>query len=58
MLMLFQTGTAVPEDGVLVFGLYIDGAQWDIEKGVLIDSQPGNRFCRLPEIRFIPSTVS
>ena len=55
--LLLLQGSSGPEDGVFVFGLYLDGAQWDLETLTLADSLPGNRFCRLPEIHFKPSTV-
>ena len=47
-----------PNDGVLVFGLFIDGARWDLKSNTLGDSLPGSRFCRLPEVHFIPTMVS
>ena len=55
--LLLLQGSSGPEDGVFVFGLYLDGAQWDLETLTLADSLPGNRFCRLPEIHFKPSMV-
>ncbi|XP_064622088.1 dynein axonemal heavy chain 6-like isoform X2 [Lineus longissimus] len=50
-------GPPPPDDGVLVFGLYIDGACWDLENKTLHDSLPGERFSHLPEIHFIPKQV-
>lgn len=47
-----------PEDGVNVFGLYLDGARWDPEESLLVDSLPGVRHCRMPEIHFLPVPVS
>ncbi|WAR20147.1 DYH6-like protein, partial [Mya arenaria] len=47
-------GNTPPEDGVLIFGLYIDGARWDTDADSLEDSLPGQRFSRLPEIHFKP----
>lgn len=46
------------EDGVKVFGLYLDGARWDCEDQLLVDSLPGVRHFRMPEIHFIPVPVS
>lgn len=46
------------EDGVKVFGLYLDGARWDPEENLLVDSLPGVRHCRMPEIHFLPIPVS
>ena len=45
------------DDGILIFGLYLDGARWSIEDGCLQDSKPGQRFSRLPELLLQPSTV-
>lgn len=43
-----------PEDGVMIFGLYLDGARWDPKGGHLCDSLPGQRFSKLPDIHFKP----
>ncbi|ELU16870.1 hypothetical protein CAPTEDRAFT_116653 [Capitella teleta] len=51
----FLQGPSPPSDGVLVFGLFLDGARWDLKQGALCDSLPLQRFCRLPELHFIPS---
>ncbi|CAH1791320.1 unnamed protein product [Owenia fusiformis] len=51
-------GSAPPDDGVLVFGLYIDGARWDVSSHSLQDSLPGQRYCRLPEIHFLPVQIN
>ena len=45
----------VPEDGVLVEGLFLDGAQWDREKRSLVDSRPGEMFVPVPVIHFQPA---
>ncbi|KAH3851243.1 hypothetical protein DPMN_093722, partial [Dreissena polymorpha] len=47
-------GPTPPSDGVLIFGLYIDGARWDTQNNCVQDSLPGQRFARLPEIHFLP----
>ena len=47
-------GEVPPKDGVLVFGLFLDGARWDAEKHALGNSLPGQRFSRLPEMHFQP----
>lgn len=44
----------VPEDGVLVCGLFMDGARWDREKQLLVDSHPGEMFSNMPIVHFIP----
>nr|XP_039247972.1 dynein heavy chain 6, axonemal-like [Styela clava] len=46
--------TNAVEDGVKVFGLYLDGARWDPEIKLLVDSLPGIRHFRMPEIHFLP----
>ncbi|OWF46435.1 Dynein heavy chain 6, axonemal [Mizuhopecten yessoensis] len=51
-------GPSPPEDGVLIFGLYLDGARWDPQDKCLQDSRSGDRFCRLPEIHFVPTQTS
>jgi len=50
-------GHTPPINGVLVFGLYIDGARWDVNAGALSDALPGNRFSKLPQVHFIPNAV-
>ncbi|KAK3576323.1 hypothetical protein CHS0354_039732 [Potamilus streckersoni] len=47
-----------PEDGVLVFGLFLDGSQWDPKAHSLIDSLPGCRFSHLPQVHFKPIQTS
>ena len=44
----------VPADGVLVYGLYFDGARWDMENKLVTDSRPGEINSSLPIIHFIP----
>ena len=51
-------GSAPPINGVLVFGLYIDGARWDVGARALSDALPGHRFSQLPQVHFIPNAVS
>ena len=54
---IFQ-GKPHTEDGVMIFGLYLDGARWDPKTQSLQDSLPGFRFAHLPEILFQPVQVS
>ncbi|XP_071963333.1 dynein axonemal heavy chain 6-like [Antedon mediterranea] len=49
---------SVPEEGVLVFGLYLDGAHFNRAKGVLQDSLAGRRFSPMPYIHFLPTEIS
>lgn len=51
--MAFKSKTP-PEDGVLIFGLFLDGARWNPDLGCLHDSLAGQRFSRMPEIHFRP----
>jgi len=51
-------GNKPPDDGVMVFGLYMDGARWNLEDGCLHDSLQGQRFSKLPEIHFKPVQVN
>lgn len=50
-------GTAPPEDGVRVFGLFLDGAGWDPDLKCLCDSHTDQRFHALPEIHFKPVEI-
>ena len=51
-------GKSPPAEGVLVFGLYIDGAAWSLSTNSLCESLPGQRWCNLPDIHFMPTLVS
>ncbi|KAI9346257.1 dynein heavy chain and region D6 of dynein motor-domain-containing protein [Obelidium mucronatum] len=44
-------------DGVLMRGLYIEGARWDRQKGLLQDSYPMEMFSMMPLIRFVPTQI-
>ncbi|XP_048452570.1 dynein axonemal heavy chain 14-like [Rhincodon typus] len=46
-----------PEDGALLFGLYLDGACWDHINQVLQDSSVGERYYEMPEILFLPVQI-
>merc|ERR1711959_693881 len=37
-----------PEDGVHVYGMFIQGARWSRQKGCIEDSEPGELFCPMP----------
>jgi dynein axonemal heavy chain len=45
---------AAPEDGVYVYGLYMDGARWDMENQVIADSHLNQLQSRMPIIHFKP----
>ncbi|KAJ3023365.1 Dynein heavy chain 6, axonemal [Thoreauomyces humboldtii] len=46
------------QDGVLVHGLYMEGARWDREKRLLQDSFPMEMFSTMPLIRFVPTQAT
>lgn len=46
---------AEPDDGVIVFGLYLEGARFDMTVKQVTDSQPGQMFDLLPPIHFQPA---
>lgn len=43
------------EDGVYIDGLFLDGARWDDELGVMADSKLGELTARMPVIHFAPT---
>lgn len=45
------------EEGVKIFGLFLDSAQWDNQEKVLVESLPNKRHCAMPEIHFKPVPV-
>lgn len=40
----------VPRDGAYIHGLFMEGARWDIQGGVIIDSRLKELFPMLPVI--------
>merc|ERR1712224_490620 len=46
--------TEPPEDGVYIYGLFMDGARWDPETKSVADSKLGELYDRLPLIHFVP----
>jgi dynein heavy chain, axonemal len=44
-----------PEDGVFVYGLYIEGARWDIEEKTLAEQEPKVVIDEFPMIHFVVS---
>jgi len=46
--------TAAPEDGVYIYGLFIEGARWGLETHRVEDSQPKTLFTDLPTFWFLP----
>jgi dynein heavy chain len=47
--------TEGPEDGVYIFGLYLEGARWDSEAWQITDSEPGKMYSLLPVMHFMPA---
>merc|ERR1712146_332805 len=45
---------AAPDDGVLITGLYMDGARWDVEEHKMRDSRSGELLTLCPMIHFMP----
>ncbi|XP_078256078.1 dynein axonemal heavy chain 6-like [Rhinoraja longicauda] len=50
-------GSDAPEDGAVLFGLYLDGACWDPNAKTLKDSKVGQRFCSIPPVHFLPVKI-
>lgn len=46
-----------PEDGVIVFGLYLEGARFDVDIKEVTDSRPGQMYDLLPAIHFQPAVA-
>lgn len=47
--------TTSPEDGVIVFGLYLEGARFDQTAKRVVESTPGKMYDLLPAIHFKPA---
>lgn len=45
----------VPEDGILIYGLFMDGARWNKGASTVDDSRPGEIYSFVPVIHFIPT---
>ncbi|XP_072503821.1 dynein axonemal heavy chain 14 [Notamacropus eugenii] len=44
--------------GVIIFGLYMEGAKWNKEEKFLDDPLPQERYSDFPEIHFLPQKIS
>jgi dynein heavy chain len=44
-----------PKDGVYIYGLWMEGARFDREKGHLEESYPGEMFSEMPTVHFLPT---
>jgi len=49
-----DTITEAPDDGIIVYGLWMEGARWDADARQMAISRPGEMYTPLPVIHFIP----
>lgn len=49
--------TESPEDGVIVYGLYLEGARFDQTQQIVVESKPGKMYDLLPAIHFKPAVA-
>ncbi|KAL4487471.1 hypothetical protein ABPG72_006991 [Tetrahymena utriculariae] len=47
--------TTKPTDGVNIYGLYLEGAQWDRRRKSILDAAPNQTSCYMPVILFNPT---
>lgn len=47
--------TQAPKDGVMVRGLFLEGAGWDKKESQLIEAAPMQLSCSMPSIHFKPT---
>uniref|UniRef100_A0A6A7GE25 Dynein heavy chain axonemal n=1 Tax=Hirondellea gigas TaxID=1518452 RepID=A0A6A7GE25_9CRUS len=47
--------TEPPDDGLYVYGLFLDGARWDTNSHTIENSRLGELYSRIPMIHFIPA---
>lgn len=52
--MTWKDVTEKPEDGALIYGLYLEGCKWNYETHQLDDSDPKKLFVDLPMFKLIP----
>ena len=47
-----------PEHGCYIQGLYLEGASWDMDKGILVRQQPKELVVEMPIIQIIPAEAN
>lgn len=52
--MTHKDVTGKPEDGVFIYGIYMEGCKWDHEKHMLAESDPKKLFVELPLLHLLP----
>ena len=45
------------DKGILIAGLFLDGAKWNVNENTLEESSPKQRFSPLPEVQLVPTQV-
>ncbi|KAM4694195.1 dynein axonemal heavy chain 14 [Discoglossus pictus] len=50
-------GSSSPDEGILIFGLFLDGAQWNNKTQSIEESDHRHRFSLLPQVQFIPQQI-
>jgi len=53
-----KADTEKPEDGSVVKGLFLEGANWNFEKGWMCESRPKELFISMPYIHLMPKEKS
>ncbi|CAK72703.1 unnamed protein product (macronuclear) [Paramecium tetraurelia] len=51
----YEMITSMPEIGAYIYGLFIEGCRFDLNKGILEDQLPGQLIFQAPVIHFIPT---
>jgi len=47
--------TDPPEDGCYIFGMFLEGARWDAEKFVLVESRAKELYTQFPPLHLLPA---
>ena len=47
-----------PKDGCYVYGMLLEGARWNYEEHILVDSLPKELYTDMPLIWFVPKDLS